>query len=158
MENRPKNLKNEILDFFKILFSFKPGIIFIEPTKNPILQFFRYAFVGAIASLVDWGVLYAVTESGVVYLLAAVFGFIFGLITNFSLSKFLVFRSSTPRVGLGGEFVGYALIGLVGLVLTLILMYFMTDILGIYYMISKIVSTLLILVWNFAARRYLLYK
>ena len=43
-------------EFFSILFSFNFKKIFYEPTRNALLQFFRYAFVGGWATVADWGV------------------------------------------------------------------------------------------------------
>lgn len=132
--------------------------LFIKETQNPFLQFFRYAFVGGIATIVDWLVQYFVTLRGVHYLLSAVLAFVVGLICNFSLSKLFVFKGQTAKVGFIAELLSYGTIGLVGLVLTMILMYIITDILGIYFMIGKIVATFIVLFWNYISRKILLYE
>lgn len=46
--------------------------LLIVPTENGLLQFFRYCFVGGMATIVDWGVLYVTEMLGLHYLLAAV--------------------------------------------------------------------------------------
>ena len=79
------------------------------------------------------------------------------LIVNFLLSKWLVFQVEKARTGAGGEFLGYALIGAVGLFLTMGLVHAMTEWMGLYFMLSKIIATLIVLAWNFAARKLLLY-
>lgn len=145
-------------EFFAILKKADLQRLFLVPTQNAFLQFFRYVFVGGIASVVDWGVLWALEEVGLHYLVAAVFGFFAGLVTNFVLSKKLVFQAEDARVGTGGEFVAYTLIGSVGLGLTLGLMYVMTDLMGLHFMLSKIIATALVLIWNFLARKLILYR
>ena len=97
--------------------------LFLKPTDNGLLQFFRYAFVGGIASVVDWGVLWGVEKMGVYYLLAAVVSFFAGLLTNFLLSKKLVFHGETARVNSFVEFLAYGAIGAVGLLLTLLMLH-----------------------------------
>jgi len=92
------------------------------------------------------------------YLLAACFGFVAGLVFNFLLSRALVFRAETARVGRLLEFAGYALIGLVGLGLTEALLYFFTEIVQFHYMISKVVASAVVLFWNFFARKVILYR
>jgi putative flippase GtrA len=132
--------------------------LFSEPTTNPILQFFRYLFVGGCSFLVDAGVLWLLARAGMHYLLAACFGFVAGLCCNFLLSRALVFRAQTPKVGRMLEFLGYALIGLIGLGLTEALLYFFTEIVHFHYMLSKVVASAVVLFWNFLARKVFLYR
>jgi putative flippase GtrA len=49
----------------------------------------------------------------------------------------------------------YGVIGLVGLLFDTGLMYFFTEIIHFYYMFSKVISTLIVLLWNFSARKVL---
>lgn len=131
--------------------------LFRAPSTNPLVQFFRYAFVGGFAALVDWGVLWLAERLGAHYQIAAIFGFFAGLAVNYLLSKRLVFQVEKARAGAGGEFAGYALIGAVGLAITMGLMHVFTEWVGLYFMLSKIIATLIVLIWNFVARKLLLY-
>ena len=145
-------------EFFHYLKAFDLKALFITPTTNGFLQFFRYAFVGGIATVVDWAILFLATElGGLHYIFSAVLSFFGGLATNFALSKLLVFSASEAKTGLLLEFVGYALIGAVGLGLTVLIMYLFTEILGWYYMLSKALATILVLFWNYIARKKLVY-
>ena len=67
--------------------------LFIDPTAKPLIQFFRYVFVGGCSFLVDAGVLWLCVQMGLYYLIAACFSFIAGLICNYFLSRALVFRA-----------------------------------------------------------------
>lgn len=131
--------------------------LLIRTTNNSLLQFFRYAFIGGIAALIDWTVLYILVMKNVHYLLSSSLGFLAGLFINFCLSKQFVFRGTLAKLNIIGELVGYGIIGLIGLGLTLILMYVLTDILSLYFMISKIFTTLIVLIWNYLARKKSLY-
>lgn len=44
-----------------------------------------------------------------------------------------------------------------GLVLTTLLMYFFTSHLQVYFMVSKLISSILVFFWNFLGRKILLY-
>lgn len=146
-------------EFFSLLKRFDLKGIFITPTKNSFLQFFRYVFVGGIATIVDWGILFILTDFVYVhYLVSAVIAFLAGLITNFFLSKILVFKANEARVSKGLEFVGYAIIGVIGLGITELIMFFFTDCWNIYYMISKVIATVIVLAWNYFARKIIIYK
>lgn len=131
--------------------------MFIEPTENTFIQFFRYIFVGGIAFLVDGGSLFLIELMGVHYLIAAVFAFILGLTANFIMSKLIVFKGSKANKSSGIEFLVYGVIGVIGLGITEIIMYIFTDRLGIYFMVSKIIAAAVVLVWNFMARKITLY-
>lgn len=126
--------------------------LFLEKTEDTKLQFFRYIFVGGFAAVVNIGSLYVLTEFiHLHYLLANVLGFILGLITNYLLSKWLVF-SKENNINKVTEFIIYAIIGIVGLGLDTGFVWLFTTI-GIYYMLSKIISTGLVFIWNFFARK-----
>ncbi len=147
-----------IKEFLSILLTFNMGKIFREPTKNSLLQFFRYGFVGAIATVADWGVLYILEALGMDALLAAVFGFVIGLTVNFVLSKKFVFSAETAKTKASAEFIVYGVIGVVGLGITEAIMYLLTKKIGIYFMVSKAIATVVVFIWNFMARKLILYK
>lgn len=132
--------------------------LFIEPTDNTFIQFFRYIFVGGIAFLVDGGSLFLIELMGIHYLIAAVFAFVLGLTANFVMSKLIVFNGSEANRSSGIEFIIYGVIGVIGLGITEIIMYVFTDRLGIYFMVSKIIAAAVVLVWNFMARKITLYN
>ncbi len=132
--------------------------LFVLPTRNAALQLLRYLFVGGVAFLADAGALYLLEKAGLHYLVAAAAAFLVGLTVNFLLSKKFVFTEDPRRVGRAGEFVAYGLIGLAGLAITELVMYLLTGVFGLYFMLSKIVSAAIVLLWNFAARKLILYR
>ena len=146
-------------EFFELLKKFDLKGIFIEPTKNGFLQFFRYIFVGGIATVVDWGVLFLLTDFAEIHhLISAIIAFAAGLITNFLLSKALVFNGNEARVNPVMEFISYGVIGVVGLGITELIMFLITDCLHQHYMLSKVIATVIVLVWNYLARKLIIYK
>jgi len=144
---------------FSLLFHFKLKELLIEPTEDTAIQAVRYIFVGGIATLADWAVLFGLQALGVGKYVAAAAGFCAGLVVNFFLSKLLVFRLSKPRTGAGfREFIGHAVIGLVGLGLTELLLYLFTDVLPLPIWAGKAAATVLTMIWNFCGRKFILYK
>ena len=58
--------------------------IFYGASDNLLIQFVRYFFVGGFAFIVDFGLLYILTEyAGLHYLLSATLSFIAGLVVNY---------------------------------------------------------------------------
>lgn len=129
--------------------------LFLEKTNDVKIQFFRYLFVGGFAAVVNIGSLYIFKEFfNMYYLIANVLGFVLGLITNYLLSKWLVFAKEKKMNGII-EFTTYAIIGVVGLGLDTLFMWIFTDKANLYYMLSKIISTALVFIWNFFGRKAL---
>ena len=123
--------------------------LFRRPTTNAMVQFFRYAFVGGFAALVDWAVVWLVERLGAHYQVGVVCGFFAGLTVNYLLSKWLVFQVEKARTGAGGEFLGYALIGAVGLLLDLVVILLGWPVFGdvdavLYGVLSTAVSSIVI--------------
>jgi putative flippase GtrA len=81
-----------------------------------------------------------------------------GLAVNFLLSKALVFKGSESGNSNEVEFLLYAVIGVIGLGLTEMIMYLFTEKLSLYFMVSKVIAAVVVLIWNFAARKITLYR
>ncbi len=127
-------------------------------TDNTSIQLFRYLFVGSAAFIVDFISLYMFTDVlSVYYLISAGIAFILGLIANYVLSISWVFNKRTLN-NVWSEFMVFAVIGLVGLGLNELLIYFFTEYADLYYLISKMFAAALILLWNFSARKLTLFR
>ena len=131
--------------------------LFKQPTDNIFIQLFRYIFVGGTAFIVDFFFLYFFSDiCGIYYLISAVFSFIISVLVNYVMSTRWVFNQDNIENKVL-EFNLFILISTIGLVFTEILLYFFTDIVGLYYLLSKIISAIIVLFWNFLARRVMFY-
>lgn len=132
--------------------------LFYGSTDKLLVQFVRYFFVGGFAFVVDFGLLYILTEyAGLHYLLSATLSFIAGLLVNYTISCLWVFNGSKFKNRLV-EFLFFAAIGVVGLALNDTLIWLFTDCIGTHYMFSKIVAAAMVYLWNFFARKYLVFR
>ena len=130
----------------------------LKSTNNTFLQLFRSLFVGLAASIVDFGLLYVLTEYvHFHYLISSTFAFIAGLIINYLLSKIWVFSENSLK-NQWVEFLAFSLIGIVGLGLNNLLLWVFTEFCSIHYMLSKVLTTIIVFFWNFLARKYLLFN
>lgn len=145
-------------EFWQALCAFDCKALFVTPTRNGVLQAFRYLFVGGIAFVADWCTMAALTICGMHYLLAVALAFVVGLTVNYFLSKAFVFKAETASVGRMGEFTVYALIGAVGLGLTEVLMYASVEHLHLHPLLSKAIVAVIVLFWNYFLRKLLLYR
>ena len=144
-------------EFFKAILDFNLNRLFREKTTNIFIQFFRYIFVGGFAFLADAFTLW-LCEKWMNYMIAAAIAFVVGLAVNYALSIWFVFSESSKVKNKVKEFVVYGIIGLIGLLITEGIMYLFTDVFGLYFLISKIIAAAIVLVWNFATRKVVLYN
>jgi putative flippase GtrA len=126
-------------------------------TDNTFIQLFRYTLVGGLAFGVDFSALFFCTEFlGIHYLWSAVVGSVLGFLTNYLLSVLWVFDHRAVQNRLLEAFL-YALLGIVGLGINELFLYLGTELAGIHYLASKVVSTGATYLWNFASRKIILF-
>ena len=131
------------------------------PRKSLAGQFVRYLVTGGLAFVVDFGLfalcLYVLDWH---YLLANLVGLVAGLVLNYAMSIVWVFTACkrTLEKQKAAEFVLFALVGIAGVGINQLLMYLMVDGFSLNEMLSKIVAAALVLMWNFGARKLLLFK
>ena len=106
----------------------------------------------------DFGVLAFLTEVlRIHYLVSAAFSFTLGTTMSYALSILFVFdlrRYASPAL----EYGLFVLVGLSGLGLNELFLWTLTDVLGIYYLLSKIAAASLVFFWNFGARKLILFS
>ena len=120
-------------------------------------EFARYFVAGLVALGIDFSLYVALTElAGWHYLVSATAAFCAGLGTIYLFSVVWVFRER--RVAHGArEFAVFAVIGIAGLALTTAVIFVFTEIAGLDYRLSKIVSAALVFLFNFGCRKYFLF-
>lgn len=147
-------------ELFEYIFGLKFKKLFLEPTDNGLIKFLRYCFVGGIAFVVDYAgfVVFSLIlgDGSFSVAFSTVMGFIFGLITNFVLSKLFVFTEKANTDSTWKEFAAYGVIGVVGCIINVILMLIFVKFINKY--ISKIIVALIVLIYNYLARKILLYS
>lgn len=132
---------------------------------NLFMEFFRYLIVGGTAFLIDFSLLYifktfVLDEFGIagIYISTAI-GFIGGLIYNYIFSLLYVFETA-KKSNKGrniNSFIIFATIGVVGLLITELGMYIGVKILTFNYMIVKIFVAGIVLIWNYGARKKIIF-
>lgn len=126
-------------------------------TGNIYIQLLRYILSGGTAFLIDTGVMILLKEVfGLNYLPASIFGFIAGLIFTYILSIRWIFDERRLS-NQWNELIIFTLIGVVGIGLTWFFMKLFTGILLIYYILSKVLTTIIVSLWNFGAKKILLF-
>lgn len=124
-----------------------------------IKQFFSYFLVGGLAALVEWISFYILnTVLELNYILSTAIAFVLATFANYLLGRKTTFKKAASGRGNFLElFMVYA-VSLVGLGFNLLLMKWFVGGLCLNPMVSKILSTGIVFVWNFVSRKFLIYR
>ena len=131
--------------------------------KKTLLEFFRYILVGGSAFLIDIAVMFIFKEfifQGHFLYLAVFLGYMAGLVYNFYFSCKYVFENGFNKIKDKEikSFVIFTIIGIIGLGLTELLMRVFVEFAGIYYVVSKVLTGIIVMFWNYIARKIIIFK
>ena len=119
--------------------------------------FFIYLLFGGVATIIDWSAFAFGTYSlGMNYVLAVTISFSLGSITNFTLNKYLNFKNRYKRVHI--QFLLYLVIAVIGLVFTIFFMWIMIEGMLIDKFLARVITTAIVLVYNFLGHKYVTFK
>lgn len=119
---------------------------------NLLSQFALYSAAGAIGTAAHYLVLVTLVQ-GFLFnaVLASIDGSIAGAGINYLLSYHCVFRSQKRHIETATKFI---VIGGIGLVLNAMMMFLMDTLAGIHYLVSQVITTCIVLLWNFSGNRF----
>lgn len=125
--------------------------------KKLIQQILKFGVVGGLAFLIDYGLLYLLTEYlNIYYFISSIISFIISLIFNYILSVKWVFdvdKKQTIK-----EITLFVVLSIIGLAINQLIMYIGVDKLSLYYMLVKLISTVIVMIWNFITRKIFIEK
>ncbi|MBG9983172.1 GtrA family protein [Aerococcaceae bacterium DSM 111020] len=122
--------------------------------KRIIRQILNFAFVGVLATVIDY-LVFALLFNGITihYLVATIIAFVVSTIFNYWASMRYVFTSRYQDNQKMREFLIFVGLSILGLMLTTVLMKITVDLLLIHPNIAKILVTGLVMVFNFITRK-----
>ena len=132
--------------------------VFSDRSDDLKIQLLRYGIAGLTAATVDTGLLALLTElfGERLLLLWTAIAFTCGLATTYLMSIKWVFSNRTMNQT--AELLIFIVIGLVGLGLTELLVWVFAIKLGWHYLLAKITAATTVFIWNFSAKKLLLFR
>ena len=127
--------------------------------SNPrfVRQFVKFAIVGSIGAMVDFGVLIFLKEVvGFNLYVANTFSFSAAVLNNYVLNSFWTFADQEKRHQ--KQLMQFVIVSVIGLGINQVLLYFFHDVIGLWYIIAKGLAILLVLFWNFFANRFWTFR
>lgn len=121
-------------------------------TDDRVREILLFVVVGAMTFVVDYGLLYIFTTwAEWHYLYSNAIAFTAAVLFNYWLCVVLVFKDAKQQTKKRATiFIGSSI---VGLFLNQICMWFLVDILSIYYLIAKIFATIIVMLCNYVMKR-----
>ncbi len=121
-----------------------------------LAEIIRFLFVGGGCFLLDYGLLYYLTESvGIPYLFSSAISFTVSLVVNYLLCVTVVFRAKNQS---REKTFWFIVTSLAGLGVNQICMWFFAEICGLWYMIAKIGAAAVVTIWNYVTKRMILTR
>ena len=126
--------------------------------KKLISQIIKFGFVGFLCFFIDYGIMVFLTEAlKINYLISSGCSFSVSVIVNYILSIKFVFDADRDANKVK-QFLVFLFFSIGGLIINQIVMWVAVDLLGIFYMISKIGATAIVMVYNFITRKIFIEK
>ena len=131
--------------------------VMLRRTDNVLVQLFRYFAVSGLSLVLDFATLYLFTDVlGIHYMVSGVMSYSIGLVVNYAISVGWVFGSRKYE-DRRKEFAIFALIGVAGMGVNSFVLWLCTGLLGMHYLVARVISAAIGYAWKFVARRAILF-
>lgn len=113
----------------------------------------RFGIVGFIATIIDFILLFIFKELlNINVIIANTLSFTISVIYNYIASIKYVFDVDKNKNG-KIQFILFIIFSVLGLILNNLILYLLTSRLNIYYLLSKVIATIFVMVFNFITRK-----
>ena len=138
----------------------------VDYTDNELIKIILYLFVGGTAAIVEWGLFYLFFYyllAGLGFgldtltLVATALAFCLATLYHYFLGNILVFDSGS-KYNKGKELSLVFLVSIMGLAFNLMFMYAFVGLLNWQPMIAKVVTSCIVVVWNYLSRKKWIFR
>lgn len=128
-----------------------------DPPRQNLTPFLKYCVVGVLGTAIDVAILWLLVRFGGLPVLAATsISFTVSVVNNFILNKFWTF--SHPSQNYRKLFIKFIIVSAGGLLLTNVFMWLFVHAIEIWYIWAKLITSGVVLVWNFLANKYWTFR
>ena len=147
--NNNKDLSANIVKFWLNFFHIKVN----GRHENLLIQIFKFGIVGVIATLIDFIFLYLFRDvCKLPLILSNTLSFSISVIYNYLASMTFVFDVDKNK-DKKKTFILFIIFSVIGLGINNIFVDLLTNKLDIYYMLSKVIATIVVMIFNFITRK-----
>lgn len=121
-------------------------------TRERMLEIVRFCFVGGVSFLMDYTLLFVLTEfAGLYYLYSSAISFSVTVVFNYWLCVIYVFKGAKRQTT--RQAIIFFGTGVIGLGLNQLCMWLFVAVAGLHYMLAKIFATAIVTIWNYVTKR-----
>jgi len=142
------------IDYLKHIYS-------LMRRKGELLRFAKFCLVGLSGVLVNMGLLWLLTEfAGLFYLLSAAISIETSIVSNFILNDFFTFpdRRSPGAKPFFSRLLKFNLVTVAGLALNMGVLWLLTEVFGIYYLLSNLCGIAVATLWYYLVNTWWTWK
>lgn len=150
MKNKESIVIKKVLSIFKINVS--------KEKEELLIQIINFLIVGGIATLIDW-LLYFILYNYVKLspLLANIISYSISTLYSYIISVKFVFNVNKNN-SKKKNFIIFVTLSIIGLLLSEGLIYLMVNVFDLHKMLAKVISTIIVMFFNFVSKKYFLEK
>ena len=129
--------------------------------KGELWRFLKFCVVGLSGVLVNMGLLWLLTElAGLFYLLSAAISIETSIISNFIFNNYFTFRDrrSSGVKSFFNRLVKFNLVSLAGLGINMGVLWLLTEVFGLYYLLSNLCGIVVATLWNYLVNIWWTWK
>ena len=121
--------------------------------EHLLIQIFKFLLVGGIATIIDFVFLYLFRDIVKLNLiLANTLSFIISVTYNYIASISFVFNVNNGK-SKKKNFILFITVSIIGLIINNIILYIVTKMFKLYYILSKVIATIFVMIFNFITRK-----
>ena len=115
-----------------------------------LFKFIKFGLVGLSGIFVDFGITYLAKEKLKIHkYVANSLGFTLAATSNYFLNRIWTFKSTDPEIII--QYLKFIIISVIGLIINNLIIWLLHDKKGMNFYISKVVATIIVVIWNFLA-------
>lgn len=151
-----RNKRDNAKDFSEVIVKWGLKVLHINVNSDMeklLIQIFKFGIVGVVATIIDFIFLYLFKEiCNLNVVVANTLSFVISVLYNYWASLTFVFDVNENK-SKSRNFIIFIICSVIGLGINDLIVWFVTDMLNIYYMTSKVIATLVVMVFNFVTRK-----
>jgi len=125
--------------------------------KKLLIQFVKFGFVGALSTVIDWGIYFALTRlCHINYIPAKMISFSVAVMNSYLLNRVWTFQ--IQKNASFKEFIKFIMIALIGLSLNTLIMFIVVDKIKLIDIWGLVIATVIVVFWNFSSSRFWVFK
>jgi dolichol-phosphate mannosyltransferase len=145
---------------FKNISNYLHHLLSLAWRTKEIHRFIKFCIIGGIGGIINIAILYSLTESGVYYLISGAIAIESGLLSNFVFNKVWTFKDMDVK---GSRAILKALckdhiVRSGGIILNLSILWFLTSVVGVYYILSQLIGIGVAMIWNFGGNKWFTWE